>query len=98
MISAGLAQLVEQLICNHQVPSSNLGAGTIHTEEDDKMEIIWHLLLTVCSGSTCIEQGVQWFDNRTSCETMLVQYAEIPSDGDWDSVEYQCKPVDSLST
>ena len=26
---AGIAQLVEQLICNHQAPSSNLGAGTI---------------------------------------------------------------------
>lgn len=26
---------------------------------------------------------------------MLVQYAEIPSDGDWDTVEYQCKPVGS---
>ena len=26
---AAVAQLVEQLICNHQVPSSNLGAGTI---------------------------------------------------------------------
>ena len=25
---AAIAQLVEQLICNHQVPSSNLGAGT----------------------------------------------------------------------
>ena len=29
MINAGIAQLVEQLICNHQVPSSTLGAGTI---------------------------------------------------------------------
>ena len=27
--SAGLAQLVEQLICNHQAASSNLAAGTI---------------------------------------------------------------------
>ena len=26
---AGIAQLVEQLICNHQVPCSNHGAGTI---------------------------------------------------------------------
>ena len=25
---AGIAQMVEQLICNHQVPSSILGAGT----------------------------------------------------------------------
>ena len=28
--NAGIAQLVEQLICNHQVPSSNLGAGTTY--------------------------------------------------------------------
>ena len=27
--NAGIAQLVEQLPCKHQVPSSNLGAGTI---------------------------------------------------------------------
>ena len=26
---AGIAQMVEQLICNHQVPSSILGVGTI---------------------------------------------------------------------
>jgi hypothetical protein len=29
MIYAGVAQLVAQLICNHQVGSSNLSAGTI---------------------------------------------------------------------
>ena len=28
-IGAGIAQLVEQLICNHQVGSSSLSAGTI---------------------------------------------------------------------
>ena len=28
-LSAGIAQLVEQLICNHQVASSTLAAGTI---------------------------------------------------------------------
>ena len=48
------------------------------------MELIWHILLTVCAGSTCIEQDVQWFNTKTECDTMLVQYAEIPSDGDWD--------------
>ena len=62
------------------------------------MEIVWHLLLTVCIGSTCIDQDIQWFDSRNDCETMLVQYANIPTDGDWDSVEYVCKPVGSLST
>lgn len=29
---------------------------------------------------------------------MLVQYAEIPADGEWDSVEYICKPVGSTGT
>ena len=61
-------------------------------------EIIWHILLTVCVGSTCLEQDVQWFENRAQCEIMLVRYAEIPADGDWDSVEYVCKPGGSKGT
>jgi len=62
------------------------------------MEIIWHILLTVCSGSTCIEQDVQWFESQNLCETTLVEYVEVPPDGSWDSVEYICKPVGSKST
>ena len=62
------------------------------------MEIIWHIILTVCLGSTCLEQDVQWFENKTDCEEMLKAYSEIPTDGDWDSVDYICKPVGSLST
>jgi|TARA_B100000085_G_C18268127_1_gene400944 hypothetical protein len=62
------------------------------------MEIIWHIILTVCLGSTCLEQDVQWFENKTECEEMLKAYSEIPTDGDWDSVDYICKPVGSLST
>ena len=60
--------------------------------------MIWHILLTICAGSTCVSQDVQWFEDREKCETMLVQYAEIPSDGEWDSVEYICKPVGSTGT
>ena len=30
---AGIAQLVEQLICNHQVPCSNHGAGTTPSKQ-----------------------------------------------------------------
>ena len=60
--------------------------------------MIWHILLTICSGSTCLTQDVQWFEDRTECETMLVKYAEIPADGNWDSVEYICKPLGSRGT
>lgn len=61
------------------------------------MELIWHILLTVCLGSTCIEQDVEWFETKIECEKVLNVYSEMPADGDWDSVEYQCKPVGSTS-
>jgi hypothetical protein len=60
------------------------------------MEIIWHILLTVCIGSTCVEQDIQWFDNEPECKEMLIEYVKIPTDGDWDSVEYVCKPLGSV--
>jgi len=61
------------------------------------MDIIWHILLTVCMGSTCLEQDVQWFKTKVECNEMLRQYVEVPPDGDWDTVEFQCKPVGSVS-
>lgn len=61
------------------------------------MEIIWHIMLTVCLGSKCIEQDVQWFETQTECRETLTQYVSIPADGDWDTVEYECKPLGSTS-
>ena len=29
---------------------------------------------------------------------MLKVYTDIPADGDWDTVQYECKPVGSTST
>ena len=62
------------------------------------MELIWHILLTVCVGTTCVKQDVQWFDTKINCELALKDYLGVPPDGDWTSVTYQCKPVNSLST
>ena len=59
------------------------------------MSIVWHILLTVCSGSNCVEQDVQWFEKEQECKVMLERYISIPVDGDWDTVEYVCKPVGS---
>jgi hypothetical protein len=60
------------------------------------MDVVWHILLTVCSGSTCLEQDVQWFDTKAKCETELVEYTDMPTDGHWDTVKYICIPVDSV--
>jgi len=62
------------------------------------MNVIWHILLTVCSGSTCLEQDVQWFDSEIECQTMLVEYVAIPAVGDLDIVTYVCKPKDSIAS
>ena len=40
------------------------------------MEFVWHILLTVCSGSLCLEQDVQRFDTKAKCETELVEYVQ----------------------
>ena len=60
------------------------------------MEIIWQILLTVCSGSACLEQDVQRFDTKAKCETELVEYIDMPTDGHWDTVKYICKPLGSV--
>ena len=62
------------------------------------MEVIWHIILTVCLGSDCAQQDVQWVDTEHECKQMLVEYSAIPADGDWDYVEYICKPVGSTGT
>jgi hypothetical protein len=62
------------------------------------VEVIWHIILTVCLGSDCAQQDVQWFDTEHECKQMLVEYSAIPADGDWDYVEYICKPVGSTGT
>ena len=61
------------------------------------MEIVWHILLTVCLGSTCLEQDVEWFKTKQECDKIIKFYSEMPADGHWDTVEYICKPVGSTS-
>ena len=62
------------------------------------MEFIWHILLTVCLGQECRTQDIQWFINERECRVTLALYEEIPPDGDWDTVIYECKPINSTAT
>ena len=57
------------------------------------MEIIWTLLLTVCSSSSCATQTIQWFDEKLQCIEMKVMHEELPEDGHWKSVDYTCTIV-----
>ena len=62
------------------------------------MSVLWHIWLTVCLGSECHVQDVQWFENESQCKEMVVLYRQIPQDGNWDRVNYICKPVGSTGT
>lgn len=62
------------------------------------METIWHILLTVCLNGNCLTQDIQWFDTKQECELTLGLYKQIPPDGDWETVEYICKPKGSVET
>ena len=57
------------------------------------MEVIWTLLLTVCSTSHCATQTVQWFEEKPQCVEMKLLHEELPQDGQWKSVNYKCAIV-----
>ena len=54
------------------------------------MEVIWTLLLTVCLNGTCASQKVAWFEEQPQCMSMKQVHEELPPDGHWKSVEYEC--------
>ena len=57
------------------------------------MEVIWSLMLTVCSVDACASQSIQWFEQKLQCVEMQVLHEELPIDGDWSSVTYKCTVV-----
>ena len=57
------------------------------------MEVIWTLLLTVCSTSHCATQTVQWFEEKPQCVEMKLLHEELPQDGHWKSINYKCTIV-----
>ena len=54
------------------------------------MEVIWTLLLTVCSDVSCLTQDVQWFDTQAACTEMKIVHEEYPPDGYWKSIDFVC--------
>lgn len=54
------------------------------------MQIIWTLILTVCSDASCASQTIQWFDQKPECVQMKAIHEELPTDGHWKSITYSC--------
>ena len=60
------------------------------------MEIVWVLLLTVCSHTGCISQEVLQEKNEKDCHYQRLVHDTLPSDGDWVSITWECKTKNGL--
>tara|TARA_S200000501_G_scaffold134246_1_gene127039 strand:+ start:41301 stop:41489 length:189 start_codon:yes stop_codon:yes gene_type:complete len=60
------------------------------------MEILWVLYLTVCGNLNCMTQEVQRFEDRAKCVKSLALHEMIPMDGNFKTVNYKCRPKDSI--
>mgnify|MGYP001301828345 CR=1 FL=1 len=59
------------------------------------MEVIWTLLLAACfSDTNCLYQNVEFFDNKEECVVLKTEL-ELMIDGNWKTVDYQCRPLGS---
>ena len=82
----------------------------LRAEYNGYMEFLWALYLTVCDPVKCVTQEVQRYENgtmpgstdyvtaREKCEIMKKLYIQIPQDGDWSSVVWECRPVGSMQS
>ena len=55
--------------------------------------MIWSLLLTACTTDACLKQSIQWFEDKQDCIEFKVLHEELPKDGRWTFVNYQCELV-----
>lgn len=53
--------------------------------------MIWSLLVTACTATGCVEQSIQWFEDKQECIEFKRLHEELPKDGNWTSVNYQCE-------
>lgn len=60
------------------------------------MEIIWVLILSVCSSEQCISQIVLETTAKDRCMYQKVMHEQLPPDGPWKTIEYKCKPKNSF--
>ena len=60
------------------------------------MEIIWVLILSVCTIDRCITQNVLETNAQDKCMNEKILHEELPQDGGWKTVEYKCQLLNSV--
>ena len=62
------------------------------------MEVLWAIYVSACLQTTCVSQEVQRVNTQAQCLELLPSYTDLPMDGNWSSVTWECKPLNSQST
>tara|TARA_B100001094_G_scaffold247163_1_gene243931 strand:- start:72 stop:260 length:189 start_codon:yes stop_codon:yes gene_type:complete len=60
------------------------------------MDIVWVLMLSVCSTNQCVTQTISSYQNEEQCLVIKNEHETIPPDGYWKSINYICKPENSI--
>jgi hypothetical protein len=55
--------------------------------------MIWALMLTACTTTMCAEQAIQWFEVEKECIEFKTLHEELPQDGHWQRVQYDCRII-----
>ena len=54
------------------------------------MDIVWVLILSVCSTNQCVTQTISSYQNEEQCMVIKNEHETIPKDGHWKSINYIC--------
>jgi hypothetical protein len=63
--------------------------------------VTWLLILTVCGPLSiydCKTQVVSTHDEIEQCTEAQLKHAEMPTDGDWRTIIYECKLKNGMET
>ena len=59
-------------------------------------ELVWVLMLSVCSSGQCMSQTVLETTAQDVCINQKSLHEQLPQDGNWTTIEYKCKPKNSF--
>ena len=62
------------------------------------IEIVWVLVLSVCTSSQCISQEVLQTTDQDQCISQKTMHEKLPQDGNWNSVKFECKLKNGVTT
>lgn len=48
--------------------------------------------------TSCVNQEIQWFEDKQDCVEFKLLHEELPKDGNWSTVEYKCKLLNGVET